>query len=135
MVWDYKTGELPNAPKVFDRGEEFQLPAYLWAVKEGHFSPDWAAAAVLAAGFIGLKSPREDHLRYQDYAGEKGRWAAVLAAWEEEVQSLGERLLVGEVHPVPRPAPQGRNEGACGYCPYPLICGYRGEAEEEEGEV
>ena len=35
IVWDYKTGEIPGAKKVFEEREEFQLPGYLLAVKQG----------------------------------------------------------------------------------------------------
>lgn len=131
MVWDYKTGELPSSSKVFDQQVEFQLPAYLVAVREGCLEPDWAAVATLAAGFIGLKSPRENHLQYQDFAGRKESWPEVLAVWEEEVRRLGERLLSGDLAPNPRPAPGRADDGACAYCPFPLLCAYEAEAEEE----
>ncbi len=134
IVWDYKTGEIPNSAQVFERLEEFQLPAYLWAVREGHTQADLKAAAVMSAGFIGLKSTREDHLKHEDFGGKKDRWDDVLTAWEEKVRGLGERLVAGDVRPAPHPAPKGRNRGACSYCPYPLICSYQEEAGDEEGE-
>lgn len=132
MVWDYKTGELPKAVEVFDKKVEFQLPAYLWAVREGRVKPDWARATALAAGFIGLKSPRDNHLQHQDFAGKKETWPEVLTAWEEEVRRLGERLLAGDLAPNPRPAPVKSREGACTFCPFSLLCGYEGEPEDVE---
>ena len=65
IVWDYKTGTIPNGTQVFERREESQLPGYLWAVREGHTDVDLGKVEVLAAGFIGLKSSREDHLQHR----------------------------------------------------------------------
>jgi hypothetical protein len=59
----------------------------------------------------------------------------VVTAWEEEVRLLGELLAAGDVRPAPRPAPTRRDEGACRYCPYPLLCGHQPEAADEEGDV
>ena len=56
IVWDYKTGTIPNGAQVFERREESQLPGYLWAVREGHTDVDLGKVEVLTAGFIGLKS-------------------------------------------------------------------------------
>lgn len=134
MVWDYKTGDIPNSAQVFDRVEEFQLPCYLLAVREGRVPFDSDVAAILSAGFICLKSPREDHLQHQDYAAQKDRWGEVLTAWEDNVRRLGERLAAGDIGPAPRPAPKRPGEGACRYCPYLLICGYQVEAGEEAEE-
>jgi RecB family exonuclease len=134
VVWDYKTGTIPNGAQVFDRREEFQLPGYLWAVREGHTEIDLDEVDLMCAGFIGLKSSREDHLQHQDFPGRKDEWDEVLAAWEEDVRVLGELLVAGDVRPAPRPAPKKRDDGACRYCPYPLICSYE-QAGNEEGEA
>ncbi len=135
MVWDYKTGKLPNGAQVFDRKEEFQLPAYLCAVREGHTDLDLAEVSALCAGFIGLKSSREDHLQHQDFAGKKDLWEEVIDAWEEEVRLLGELLTAGDVRPAPRPAPGKRDDGACRFCPFPLICHHQPEVEGDEDEA
>jgi ATP-dependent helicase/nuclease subunit B len=132
LVWDYKTGAIPSGTRVFEKGEEFQLPGYLWAVREGRtdLAPDEAGA--LCAGFICLKSTREDHLQHQDYSGKKDCWADVLTAWEEEVRLLGELLAAGDVRPAPRPAPTRKDDGACRYCSFELVCGVdRGSGDEE----
>jgi ATP-dependent helicase/nuclease subunit B len=137
MVWDYKTGAIPSGARVFDRQEEFQLPGYLWAVREGRTPVDLEEVEVLCAGFIGLKSCREDHLKHQDFSGKKDCWAEVLESWEEEVRRLGERLAAGDVRPAPRPAPARRDEGACRFCKLDLICGINrqtGGDEADEGE-
>jgi ATP-dependent helicase/nuclease subunit B len=134
LVWDYKTGKIPNGAQVFDKSEEFQLPAYLLAVREGHIGVDLDAVAELSAGFIGLKSIREDHLRHQDFPKNKDLWPEVMESWEETVRRLGELLAAGEVRPAPRPAPTPRDEGACRYCPYGLLCGHQPEAPDEEGD-
>jgi len=135
MVWDYKTGDIPNSAQVFDRGEEFQLPCYLCAVREGRVPFDPETASTMCAGFICLKSPREDHLQHQDFAAQKDRWAEVLSAWEDKVRRLGERLAAGDIGPAPHPAPKRPGEGACRFCPYLLLCCYQVEAGEEEGET
>ena len=66
VVWDYKSGEIPKKGKVLDDLEESQLPCYLLAVQQGRAPIDQAAAS-LRAGFIGLKSPRPQHLKHEDF--------------------------------------------------------------------
>ncbi len=135
MVWDYKTGNIPNGAQVFDKKEEFQLPAYLLAVQEGHAGVDLDEIAAMSAGFIGLKSIREGHLQHQDFPKNKDRWPEVVESWEEEVRLLGKLLVAGDVRPAPRPAPTQRDEGACRYCPFSLLCGHQPEAPDEEGDA
>jgi len=138
MVWDYKTGAIPSGAQVFDRGEEFQLPGYLWAVREGHTPVELGEVGeveVWCAGFIGLKSAREDHLRHQDFSGNKDRWAEVLSTWEDAVRRLGELLMAGDVRPAPHPAPTRRDDGACRFCPYPLICRVSRKIGDDEVEA
>jgi ATP-dependent helicase/nuclease subunit B len=134
LVWDYKTGAIPSGVRVFEKGEEFQLPGYLWAVQEGHTSVALEEVEALCAGFICLKSSREDQLQHQDFSGKKGSWADVLTAWEEEVRLLGELLVAGDVRPAPRPAPTRRDDGACHYCSFEMICGVDRESGDEEVE-
>ncbi|MHB8069625.1 MAG: PD-(D/E)XK nuclease family protein [Desulfobaccales bacterium] len=136
ILWDYKTGEVPKAQKVFDDLEEFQLPGYLAAVKKGRV-PAAPGEAALKAGYIGMKSAREKHLQHEDFPKRAGAWGQVVAAWEARLAALGRRLAAGDFRPQPAPAPQGKNEGACQYCPHLLICGYQipeSPEGEEEGE-
>ena len=132
ILWDYKTGEVPNAKKVFDDREEFQLPGYLAAVKKGRVEAA-KGETTLKAGYIGLKSAREKHLQHEDFPKRAGEWGQVIAAWEERLAALGRRLAAGDFCPQPAPAPQGKKEGACQYCPFLLICGFL-PAEASEGE-
>ena len=136
MVWDYKSGEVPSAKRVFDEADEHQLPCYLLAVRQGCVEA-LPEAAELAAGFIGLKSSREKHLRYEEFENKADRWADLLQVWEERVETLGRRLAAGDFRPDPTPAPAGKQQGACSYCSLSLICGFApGPAPEggEEGE-
>ena len=135
VVWDYKTGAIPIGAQFFDRREEFQLPGYLWAVREGHTNIDLDEVKLMCAGFIGLKSSRDDHLQHQNYPGRKDEWDEVLVAWEEDVRALGELLGAGDVRPAPRPAPTKREDGACQFCPCILICNYSRESTEAEDET
>ena len=135
IVWDYKTGEIPSAGKLFDRLEECQLPCYLLAVQEGLVALDREPAAA-RAGYIGLKSPKAQHLKHEDFGPKAGKWPEVLAAFAERLVALGQRLAAGDFSPAPHPAPAGSKLGACAYCGYALVCGYlpavAGEGEEEE---
>ena len=133
VVWDYKTGKIPAAKQVFDTGEENQLPGYLLAVKQGRVRVPEDPGQI-RAGFIGLKSSREKHLKYEDFGSKADRWEQVVAAWEERLQALGRRIKAGDFSPNPFPAPQGRQKGACQFCPYPLVCGFVSEPTLEEGE-
>jgi RecB family exonuclease len=135
VVWDYKTGRIPNGAQVFEKREEFQLPGYLWAVREGHTPVDLGEVSLFCAGFIGLKSSREDHLQHQDFSGKKDRWAEVMETWEEDVRLLGKLLVAGDLRPAPRPAPTRRDDGACRYCNLALICGVNRETGDEEVEA
>ncbi|MFW6113021.1 MAG: PD-(D/E)XK nuclease family protein [Thermodesulfobacteriota bacterium] len=133
LIWDYKTGDIPTAARVFDHKEEFQLPGYLCAVQEGQVEIDVTDVGGLGAGFICLKSS-EKHLRHQDFAGHQDRWADLLADWEEDVRRLGELLRGGSLRPAPRPAPKRRDEGACRYCRCILMCHYQRESSDQEDE-
>ena len=134
VVWDYKSGAIPAAKKVFDLLEEFQLPGYLLAVKQGRVQVP-PGVGRLRAGFIGLKSTRESELKHQDFAKDADRWEEVVAAWEEGVARLGQRLRAGEYPAEPTPAPEKKRLGACAYCPYPLVCGFTAAAgAENNGE-
>jgi hypothetical protein len=103
-------------------------------VREGHTSVDLGEVNLLCAGFICLKSSREDQLQHQDFSGKKDCWGDVMETWEEDVRLLGELLLAGDVRPAPRSAPTRRDDGACRYCGFELICGVNREAGDEEGE-
>jgi exodeoxyribonuclease-5 len=133
IIWDYKTGEIPTAAKVFDKVEDFQLPGYLLAVKRGRV-PTPPETQNTRAGFIGLKSTREKHLKYEDFQSRAAEWDRLVAIWEERLAALGKRLKAGDFSPQPFPAPEGKNQGACQYCPYTLICGHTPEPAIEEGE-
>jgi ATP-dependent helicase/nuclease subunit B len=135
IIWDYKTGRIPTAAQVFDHFEEYQLPGYLWAVREGQAGIDLNDVATMGAGFICLKSSREDHLRHQDFAAKKDCWADLLEVWEAEVRRLGELLAAGDLRPAPRPAPRKRDEGACHFCPCFLVCNYDREAVDAEDDT
>jgi ATP-dependent helicase/nuclease subunit B len=136
VLWDYKTGEVPKAQKVFEDLEEFQLPGYLAAIKQGRVDAA-KGEAPLRAGYIGLKSARQKHLQHEDFPKRAGEWGQVIAAWEERLAALGARLAAGDFSPQPFPGPAGKDEGACRYCPHLLICGFippEPSEGEEEGE-
>jgi exodeoxyribonuclease-5 len=136
ILWDYKTGEVPKAQKVFDDLKEVQLPGYLAAVKKGRVEAA-KGGAPLKAGYIGLKSARQKHLQHEDFSQRAGEWGPVTAAWEERLAALGRRLAAGDFSPEPFPAPQGKKKGACQYCPHLLICGFippEVAEDDEEGE-
>jgi ATP-dependent helicase/nuclease subunit B len=134
VVWDYKSGKIPNRKQVFDEPEESQLPCYLLAVEQGRV-PVGQAAAHLRAGFIGLKSSRSHHLKHEDFGASPEKWREATAAFAERVTALGRRLVAGDFRPDPIPASQGNQLGACQYCPYELVCGLAPEPAEAEEEM
>ncbi len=136
ILWDYKTGEIPGVKKVFEEGEEFQLPGYLAAVKQERVESAKGGSA-LKAGYIGLKSARDKDLKHEEFPKRSGEWERVIAQMTQRLAQLGKRLAAGDFRPEPFPAPNGRNQGACRYCPYLLICGFvppETTEDEEEGE-
>jgi RecB family exonuclease len=133
VVWDYKSGEIPKKNQVLDEVAEAQLPCYLLAVEQGRV-PVNAAAANLRAGFIGLKSPRPQHLRHEDFGATPSLWREVATAFAAQVTALGRRLAAGDFPPHPKPAPEKPHGGACQYCPYELVCGFAPELAEEVEE-
>ena len=98
---------------------EFQLPCYLLAVERGLTTAPRERQG-LKAGYIGLKSPRKDHLKHEDFGKRAGEWPQVAAALVAKLQDLGRRLAAGDFRPNPTPAPEGKNLGACKYCPLHL---------------
>ena len=131
VVWDYKSGEIPKKNQVLEEVAEAQLPCYLLAVEQGRV-PVNPAAANLRAGFIGLKSPRSQHLKHEDFGATPEKWREAAAAFAAKVTALGRRLAAGDFHPDPTPAPEKPHGGACQYCPYELVCGFTPEPAEEE---
>jgi RecB family exonuclease len=123
VVWDYKSGEIPKKQKVLDDLGEPQLPCYLLAVEQGRV-PISHGASGLRAGFIGLKSPRSQHLKHEDFNATPEKWQAAAAAFADRVAALGRRLTAGDFRPDPNPAPEGNDQRACQYCLYSLICGF-----------
>lgn len=134
IIWDYKSGEVPSAQKVFEEMQEVQLPCYLLAVAQG--LTEAPGSEVVRAGYIGLKSPKKEHLKHEDFGKRTGEWPRVVAALAARLQELGRRLAVGDFRPDPQPAPAGKELGACKYCPYALLCGFSHTAasEDEEGD-
>ncbi len=136
VIWDYKSGEIPVAGKVFDELAEFQLPCYLLAVERGLTDAPRERQG-LKAGYIGLKSTREKHLKHEEFPKRAAEWPRVAAALVQRLKDLGRRLAAGDFRPNPTPAPEGKDLGACKYCPYALLCGFTSAAatEGEEGEA
>ncbi|MBM4294865.1 MAG: hypothetical protein FJ126_08190 [Deltaproteobacteria bacterium] len=135
VVWDYKTGEVPGAKKIFEELADFQLAGYLLALINRKVEAPPEAEGV-RAGVIGLKSSRSKHLKYEDFKAKAAEWDRVLAAWQDRLRDLGDRLDRGNFLPAPQPAPTGKDLKACQYCVYPLVCGFvpePGEEVEEEG--
>ena len=136
LVWDYKSGEIPKKQQVLEDLAEPQLACYLLAVEHGRV-PTNQAGAGLRAGFIGLKSPRPQHLKHEDFKATPETWQAAAAAFVRRVAALGRRLAAGDFRPDPTPAPAGKDQGACQYCHYRLICGFipASAADDEEEEL
>jgi len=136
ILWDYKTGKIPGVNQIFKDGEEFQLPCYLAAVQHGRVAAA-AGDASPKAGYIGLKSARHKDLKHEDFPKHAGEWERVVAEWVERITALGKRLVAGDYAPEPFPAPRRKDEGACRYCPFLLVCGFippEASGDEEEGE-
>ncbi len=123
LVWDYKTGSLPSAANLKEEARYLQLPGGILAVHQGLIPlPVEIQGATVRAGFIGLKSKRRDHLKFEDFGLSAADWNTILANRLQHLTLLAHRLQQGDFSPAPQPPPQGKKLGACEYCPYPLIC-------------
>jgi RecB family exonuclease len=134
-VWDYKSGEVPTARKIFEELADFQLAGYLLALLHGR-TPAPPEVEGVRAGVIGLKSSRSKHLKYEDFESRTEEWNQVLAQWEARLRDLAHRLARGDFSPAPHPAPTDKDLKACRFCAYTLVCGFvpqpAGEGEEED---
>jgi RecB family exonuclease len=134
VVWDYKSGNLPKKNQVLEEVAEAQLPCYLLAVQQGRVKVNQTAVN-LRAGFIGLKSPRSQHLKHEDFGATPEKWREAALAFAAKVTALGRRLAAGDFRPDPTPAPEKPHGGACQYCPYELVCGFVPAPDLEEEEM
>jgi hypothetical protein len=131
MLWDYKTGAVPKLKDIEEDRSQFQLSGYLLALQQGLTAvPPHPKAR---AGIIGLKSSREDHLKFEDFKFSADNWREILDTKLMEVARLGARVGEGDFHPDPSLPPPARNN-SCQYCPFTLVCGYRPETAGEEAQ-
>ncbi len=107
VVWDYKSGEIPKKQKVLEDLEEPQLACYLLAVEQGRV-PVSPAAAKPRAGFIGLKSPRPQHLKHEDFAATPEKWQPAAVAFADAGGGPGPTSGRGGFSPRPQPGPSGQ---------------------------
>jgi len=129
-VWDYKTGNPPSKTEVVNEMVRPQLPAYLLAIKKGLISCLGASSGQTQAGYIVLKKASEVKV-----SGLKNvDWEGFLEGWIEEVKKRLEGPLKGIYPADPRPRPSSpQNQGACEHCPFPSLCGFEEQREEDDG--
>ncbi len=135
-VWDYKTGRVPSASSVLEKGLGLQLPAYLLALRRNLVKGVGGGVSPLQGGFICLRSAGEVAAEPLSEGRGNSRalvdWNARLPQWEEALRKKLEGPVKGEFPAAPSPGSlrePGRKGGACEYCPYDGLCGYFDEAE------
>ncbi|WP_449245476.1 PD-(D/E)XK nuclease family protein [Desulfobacca acetoxidans] len=131
MLWDYKSGNVPKQRDLEEDRSQFQLPGYLLAVQHGLIPTLPRQQA--RAGIIGLKSSRQDHLRFEDYGLSAGDWRRLLSLKLAAVAKVGKKVQQGDFRPDPSLPPPGKGN-SCTYCSFHLLCGYRPEDVAEEDE-
>jgi len=128
-LWDYKTGNPPPKTEVITDMVWPQLPAYLLAIKKGLVSCLGASSGQTQAGYILLKKASE--VKVSDLKNVD--WEGFLKDWIEEVKKRLEGPLKGIYKADPRPRPSSpQNQGACEYCPFPRLCGFEEQREEDD---
>jgi RecB family exonuclease len=129
-LWDYKTGNPPSKTEVVNEMVRPQVPAYLLAIKKGLISCLGASSGQTQAGYIVLKKASEVKV-----SGLKNvDWEGFLEGWIEEVKKRLEGPLKGIYPADPRPRPSSpQNQGACEHCPFPGLCGFEEQREEDDG--
>jgi RecB family exonuclease len=131
MIWDYKTGILFGKKNLIEDRDKFQLAGYLLAVQQGLIkAPPHPEAR---AGFIGLKSSRDEHLKFEDYDLSADQWREILKNKLLEVSRIGSLVAEGNFRPDPCQPPTA-GKSSCQYCPFNLLCGYQGDLETEAVE-
>lgn len=129
MIWDYKTGEIPSKKALCTPRRQFQLAGYLAAVQQRRVKVP--RRRDVRAGIIGLKSIRQNHLKFEDYSLSAADWQEIVGQKMAALSDMGRRLGEGNFAPDPEPPPPNR-DSACRYCAFDLLCGFAGSAGEEE---
>jgi ATP-dependent helicase/nuclease subunit B len=134
ICWDYKSGEVPSGPEVFDRLVQPQLLAYMEALHQGvcHL-PEQGQQCVTSgrvrAGYLQLKSAAKVRSHLEDKEPEA--WDEARARWLDRLREIFEPLHQGRFPAEPHPAALKPNtHEPCSRCPYGLLC-HRLAGEEE----
>ncbi len=123
LCWDYKTGQVPSGPDVFDRLQAPQLPAYVEALGQGacdlpESGREAARCGEIRAAYFDLSSVKNVLPKLLDRSA--GDWSAV---GQELLRFLGELFAPLHEGQYPaRPSTAKDPEKTCQQCPYWLLC-------------
>jgi RecB family exonuclease len=133
IIWDYKTGDVPNSPAVFDAKVAPQLPAYLLALTRNLMPRVDVADNTVRAGYIHLKKVSE--VKISPLKAKKP-WEEFLREWESSVEEKIDGPLNGLYLPDPRPSPvEQQYKNACENCEYFNLCNYLEKPDEHGSET
>jgi RecB family exonuclease len=131
MLWDYKTGDIPKPKEIIEDQDRFQLLGYLMALEQN--LTEVRPQPETRAGIIGLKSSRDEHLKFEDYKLSSADWQELRQTKLAVIARRGKRVGEGDYRPDPSLPPPG-SKNSCQYCPFHLLCGYRPATTGEEEE-
>lgn len=123
IVIDYKTGKAAATQMLGERPEEPQLPLYLVTTEPGALALAFAGVRAGRKAYVGVARD-EDLLpgvkALADARLEHADWAALVAAWREELERLALQFAAGVATVDPKRPPQ-----TCRFCELGLLCRIR----------
>lgn len=133
IVIDYKTGKAAAAQMLGERPEEPQLPLYLVTTEPGAVALAFASVRAGRKAYAGVA--RDDDLlpgvkALADAQPEYADWAALVAAWRDELERLALQFAAGVAAVDPKRPPQ-----TCRFCDLGPLCRIRERSAAVDDET
>ncbi|MGA1791600.1 MAG: PD-(D/E)XK nuclease family protein [bacterium] len=118
---DYKTGKIPTRREVEELQASQMIP-YILATRNGLIVRSVAAETPVTGSYIQIDAA--GRINISDLSLTEDDWNILTQQWESMILTRFARMEKGDITPSPVPAPGKKDQGACKYCPFGVICGY-----------
>ena len=134
---DYKTGKIPTRKEVEELQASQMIP-YILAIRNGLIGTTMATETPITGSYIQIDAA--GRINISDLSLADDDWRILTQQWEAMILTRFARMERGDITPSPTPAPGKKDQGACKYCPFVVICGYplleyEGNCSIEERDV